>query len=143
MQPLIRRSLDTKFFTYFIKNSTWLYIGWVFFIALLTLLPGSVIPDISWDFISIDKTVHIIMFSVLIFLGLVASKYGNFKLFGRWPVILSIVSAITYGYILELIQSFIPQRSYDFADLTADCVGTIVGYGLFLGMSKILANKGI
>lgn len=83
------------------------------------------------------------MFSVLVFLGLVASKYDNFKLFGHWPVILSIVSAVTYGYVLELIQSFIPQRSYDFADLTADCVGTIVGYGLFLGMSKILANKGI
>ena len=117
--------------------------GWVFFIALLTLLPGSVIPDISWDFISIDKTVHVILFAVLIFLGLVASKYGNFTLFGRWPVILTISSAIAYGYMLELIQSFIPQRSYDFADLTADCAGTIVGYGLFLALTKILPKKGI
>lgn len=124
-----------------IKNSSWLYISWVIFIALLTLLPGSVIPDISWDFISIDKTVHIIMFTVLVFLGLVGSAYGKIKLFGRWPILVSITSALAYGYMLELIQSYIPQRSYDFADLTADCVGTIVGYGLFLGMSKFLPKK--
>ena len=124
-----------------IKNSTWLYLSWVFFIALLTLLPGSMLPDISWDFISIDKTVHIILFSVLVFLGLIASTYGNLNIFGRWPVIGGIVSALAYGYIIELIQSYVPQRSYDFADLTADCVGTIVGYGLFLGMSKILPRK--
>ena len=136
-----KKSLGSNFFTYLIKNSTWLYIGWVFFIALLTLLPGSVIPDISWDFVSIDKTVHIIMFSVLVFIGLIGSQYGTLNIFGRWPVITSMALALAYGYMLELIQSYIPQRSYDFADLTADCVGTIVGYGLFLGMSKILPRK--
>lgn len=124
--------------SFLIKHSTWLYLSWVFFIALLTLLPGSMIPDISWDFISIDKTVHIILFSVLVFLGLFASTYGKLKIFGTWPVIGGIVFALSYGYIIELIQSYVPQRSYDFADLTADCVGTIVGYGLFLGMTKIL-----
>lgn len=127
--------------SFLIKHSTRLYIGWVLLIALLTLLPGSVIPDISWDFLSIDKTVHIIMFSVLVFLGLVGSCYGKLKIFGRWPILTSIVLAVTYGYVLELIQSYIPQRSYDFADFTADCVGTVVGYGLFLGVSKILPQK--
>jgi len=121
-----------------IKHSTWLYFGWVFFIGLLTLLPGSLIPHISWDFISIDKTVHIILFSVLVFLGLMATKQGKLTLFKAKPVLLNITAALTYGYIIELTQSFIPQRSYDFADLTADCVGTLVGYGLFLGMSKFL-----
>ncbi len=129
------------YFNLFVKHSTWLYFGWVFFIAVLTLLPGSVIPNISWDFISIDKTVHIILFSVLVFLGLVGAKYGKLKIFGRWPVIISITSAIVYGYIIELIQSYVPQRSYDFADLAADSVGTIVGYGLFLGVSKILLKN--
>ena len=124
-----------------IKNSTWLYLSWVFFIAILTLLPGSMLPDVSWDFISIDKTVHIILFAVLVFLGLMASSYGNLNTFGNWPVIGGIGFALAYGYIIELIQSYVPQRSYDFADLTADCVGTIVGYGLFLGMSKILPNN--
>ncbi len=121
-----------------IKHSIWLYVSWVFFIALLTLLPGSVIPTIHWDFISIDKTVHVILFMVLVFLGLVASKYSNLKIFGKYPAPVSISLALGYGYLLEYIQAYVPQRSYDFADLTADCVGTIVGYGLFLGVSKIL-----
>ncbi len=121
-----------------IKHSTWLYFSWVFFIGLLTLLPGSLIPNVSWDFVSIDKTVHIVLFSVLVFLGLTATKQGKLPLFKTKPVLLNIGSALLYGYLIELTQSFIPQRSYDFADLTADSVGTLVGYGLFLGMSKFL-----
>ncbi len=123
------------------KHSTWLYFGWVFFIAVLTLLPGSLIPTVSWDFISIDKTVHIILFSVLVFLGLTATNNGTLRIFRRKPIVLNIGAAIAYGYIIELTQSFVPQRSYDFADLTADCVGTLVGYGLFLGISKILPSN--
>jgi len=123
------------------KHSTWLYFGWVFFIAILTLLPGSLIPKVSLDFISIDKTVHIILFSVLVFLGLTATNNGKLNIFRGKPAILNIGAAIAYGYIIELSQSFVPQRSYDFADLTADCVGTLVGYGLFLGISKILPSN--
>jgi len=130
-----------KLFNLLIAHSTSLYIIWLIFIGILTLLPGSVIPNISWDFISIDKTVHIILFTVLVFLGLIGANYGNLKLFGKWPVITSISAALVYGYIIELLQSYVPQRSYDIADLTADCVGTIVGYGLFLGVTKILPKK--
>ena len=130
-----------RLFNFLIAHSTLLYISWVIFIGILTLLPGSVIPNISWDFISIDKTVHIVLFTVLVFLGLIGAKYGKLKLFGKWPVITSISAAIIYGYLIEFLQSFVPQRSYDFADLTADCVGTIVGYGLFLGVTKILLIK--
>ena len=132
---------NNQLFNLLIAHSTWLYIIWAIFIGILTLLPGSVIPNISWDFISIDKTVHITLFTVLVFLGLVGSHYGKLKLFGKWPVITSISAAIIYGYLIELLQSYVPQRSYDFADLTADCVGTLVGYGLFLGVTKILLKK--
>ena len=110
-------------------------------IAILTLLPGSAMPDIKWDFISIDKTVHIFLFTILVFLGLLAINYGKLNFYGKWPIRMSMIAAIGYGYLLELVQSYIPQRSYDFADLAANCVGTIVGYGLFLGISKILPHN--
>ncbi len=126
---------------YILKHSTQFYFGWIIFIALLTLLPGGLIPSISWNFVSIDKTVHVILFGGMVFIGLTGSYYGNFNLFGKWPILLGIMAALLYGYMLELIQSYVPQRSYDLADLAADCVGTIVGYGLFLGMSKILPKK--
>ena len=81
------------------------------------------------------------MFTGLAFIALVSSSYGKLKIFGNKPKLMSILTAVLYGYTLELMQSFIPQRSYDFADFTADCVGTVVGYGLFLGMLNILPNK--
>lgn len=137
----IKNSSDNKFLKKIIAYSTQLYFGWVFFIALLTLIPGRLLPHISWNFISVDKTVHILMFAVLTFLALTNSKFSTRKLFGKWPVLLSITSAVFYGYVIELIQSFIPDRSYDLADLTADCVGTLVGYGLFLGTAKILQQR--
>ena len=137
----IKNSSDNKFLKILVKFSAQLYVGWVFFIALLTLLPGSYLPTISWDFISIDKPVHIIMFGFLTFLALLNSNFGEKRIFRKWPVILSLSSAVLYGYIIELLQSFIPGRSYDYADLSADCVGTLVGYGLFIGISKILPLK--
>lgn len=141
MQMPTKSSSDNKFLNTLLNYSTQLYIGWVFFIALLMFVPGKYVPTISWNFLSIDKTVHISVFAVLTILALLGSNYGKLKLFPKYPVLLSTTSAIIYGYSIELIQSFIPERSYDFADFTADCVGTVVGYGLFIGMLKILHFK--
>ncbi|MCF6353474.1 MAG: VanZ family protein [Cyclobacteriaceae bacterium] len=124
-----------------IKHSKWLFISWFLIIAILTLLPGSALPHISWTFISIDKTIHIILFAVLVSLGLLGVENNRLKI-GPWPKLTIIIGSIGYGYILEYLQSYVPERSYDFADLTADCVGTLVGYGLFLGMTIILSKTG-
>ncbi len=122
-----------------IKHSKWLFISWFVIIAILTLLPGSALPHISWSFISIDKTIHIILFAVLVLLGLFVVENNRAKV-GPWPILTVIIGSTGYGYILELLQSYVPGRSYDFADLTADCVGTLVGYGLFLGITVILSK---
>ncbi len=128
-----------NFFLLFLtKHIGKLYLFWILFIALLMLLPGRVIPTVHWDFISIDKAVHLFLFAVLVLMGLIAISNKKLKFLGPNPMLVSIILSIGYGYTIELIQSFIPQRSYDFADLAANCVGTIVGYGLFLGISKIL-----
>jgi len=124
-----------------IKYSQWLFISWFVIIAILTLLPGSALPHISWQFISIDKTVHIVLFAVLVLFGLLGVENNRLKI-GPWPKLTIIMGSIGYGYILEYLQSYVPDRSYDFADLTADCVGTLVGYGLFLGITIILSKTG-
>jgi len=124
-----------------IKHSKWLFISWFLIIAILTLLPGSALPHISWTFISIDKTIHTILFAVLVSLGLLGVENNRLKI-GPWPKLTIIIGSIGYGYILEYLQSYVPERSYDFADLTADCAGTLVGYGLFLGMTIILSKTG-
>ena len=39
----------------------------------------------------------------------------------------SLIPAILYGAAIELLQTFIPQRGFDYADLTADAIGAIIG----------------
>ena len=108
------------------------------FIALLTLLPGSAIPDINWNFLELDKWIHFTVFSVMSFLGV--------RFFGKYPalsknkavtILLSIVIAILYGTSLEFMQSLVPERSFDYADLLANYAGSLFGYVLY----RIFSNN--
>ena len=46
-------------------------------------------------------------------------------------IIKSLSPAILYGLLIELLQTFIPQRGFDYADVTADIIGAFVGVILF------------
>jgi hypothetical protein len=125
--------LENKLFKIIIKFSTQLYIGWVLFIALLTLLPAKALPfQLDWNFLSLDKVGHFSIFTIMAFLG---SASFNIKL--KLPkaykaVIISFIIAALYGSIIEYTQTFIPDRGFDYADLIANIGGAITGIGLFL-----------
>lgn len=51
------------------------------------------------------------------------------------PILLSLLIAIIYGAILEYMQSFIPDREFDYADLAANIGGAVVGIFLFLNFN--------
>ena len=48
------------------------------------------------------------------------------------PVLISLLIAILYGIILEYLQTFIPDRGFDYADLSANIGGSIAGVMIFL-----------
>ena len=110
-----------------------MYIGWVLFIALLTLLPGSAFPGISWNFLEIDKLVHITVFAIMVFIGTIAFGKNNRR--SSWVNIgLSLLLAVLYGTSLEYTQALIPDRSFDYADLVANyggCLLGILGYRIY------------
>ncbi len=112
--------------------STQLYIGWVVFIALLTLIPGKALPDIDWNFLSFDKIIHFSVFSVLAFLGSASFKNRSGQMSLLLPLMISLVIAVLYGTILEYMQTLIPDRGFDYADLSANIGGSVVGTLLFL-----------
>lgn len=118
------------------KLSTQLYIGWVVFIALLTLVPGKALPQIDWNFLSFDKFIHFGIFSIMTFLG--SASFKNSLGLNRliMPIIISLFIAILYGATLEYLQSFIPDREFDYADLAANIGGSLVGILLFLSFSS-------
>jgi len=117
------------------KLSTQLYIGWVVFIALLTLVPGKALPQIDWNFLSFDKFIHFTIFSIMTFLGSASFKNSLGLKRVIMPIIISLFIAVLYGATLEYLQSFIPDREFDYADLAANIGGSLVGILLFLSFS--------
>ena len=115
----------------FTKISTQLYIGWVVLIALLTLVPGKALPNIDWNFLSLDKIIHFSIFSILSFLGCASFKNILSPTNTLKPITISLIIAMVYGTLLEYLQTLIPDRGFDYADLLANIGGAVIGIVLF------------
>ena len=91
------------------------------------ILVGSVMPSLelpSPTFTFQDKLVHAVAYAVLA--ALCTLSIPRLR---RIPAALrSIVLAMTYGILLEIIQGlFIPGRSFDLLDIAANAVGAVLG----------------
>ena len=100
----------------------WLIIGWmlVFSVIALSVLPGA--ADLRMNLS--DKTGHTIAYLVLTIWF--AGVYNK----SRYPWI--VIGLIALGGVLELMQGQFFNRSAEFADLVANCIGIIVGILLSL-----------
>ena len=83
-------------------------------LLLLSLLPPSPsLPSTGWD-----KTNHVLGFTVLAMLGHAAWPGG------RWTTLLALLA---YGCLIEVLQSFTPDRFAEAGDVLADGVGLLMG----------------
>ncbi len=48
---------------------------------------------------------------------------------------------VAYGIFIEIIQSFIPWRDCDIADVGADCVGIFIFFGFYLVLKAVTSTK--
>lgn len=82
-------------------------------ILVLSLLPPSGLPTTGWD-----KSNHVLAFAVLALLS-----------HGAWPgrTVIALTGLFAYGGLIEVLQSFTPDRSADFTDLIADAIGLASG----------------
>ena len=103
--------------------------SWLLALAMLVLLvlslaPSSIaLPTTGWD-----KANHALGFAVL---GLL----GQWAWPGRTPVVLTVLLA--YGGLIELLQSFTPDRVAEAIDLLADWVGLLLGAGLAFLLERL------
>ena len=103
---------------------------WLLALAMLALLvlslaPSSIasaLPTTGWD-----KGNHALGFVVL---GLL----GQWAWPGRTAIVLT--ALLAYGGLIELLQSFTPDRVAEAADLLADWVGLLLGAGLAYLLNK-------
>lgn len=100
----------------------WLCVVVIFILAIMPLK----MPQFNASFG--DKVNHIVAFLVLFFL---LDKSYNFKILMRCCIL------IGYGLFIEIVQSFLPYRTFSLLDLCADGIGLILG----LCVKKILLKN--
>ncbi|PKL35146.1 MAG: VanZ family protein [Spirochaetae bacterium HGW-Spirochaetae-1] len=90
----------------------------IFWLANTGILVAALIPSPVPGTESInDKILHGVAFFVLSLLGSIAYKNS--------PVSLVLYLAV-YGFLIELIQYFLPYRTFALSDLLADIIGIIL-----------------
>jgi VanZ family protein len=103
------------------------------------LTPGQSMPFTNvWDFLSFDKIVHFFVFAVLTFLFILGfSKQYTYLFFRYNAVLLAVLISTLYGIIIEIGQTFIPERGLEFSDILANSVGVFAGWFVFYLIYKI------
>lgn len=96
-------------------------------ITFLSLRNISTLPKISIN--HFDKFSHLlayfVLMSIILFEG---KKTGNPS---KKFLLTSVVFVISYGLLMEFIQGTVPTRTFDFYDMFANSLGTLLAVGLF------------
>lgn len=100
-----------------------LILYWIL-ILTLTSLPGYDLPSVRIN----DKIEHLLAFGGLGFLLNLSLRIQNkFTIIKKHPAISTILIVTIYAAFDELHQLFIPQRTCDILDWTADTIGVTIG----------------
>ncbi len=113
----------------------WPAILWSLIILFITLTPGEKLPEVG--IFQVDKVVHFFVFGLLMFLA----AYGLERFFSLRKQQLNVVRiAVMYstglGIMVEILQLFVPNRSFSLADIVANTIGTGIGYFIFRYVKK-------
>ncbi len=117
-------------------------IVWLVIILVLTLSPRVYVPqEFSWDLVRIDLLAHMFLFAVLVLLLMISftRQHANHVLQSN-AAFFAITFAAVFGVVIEVMQVFIPQRSFEYLDMAANTVGALLGWGVF-SLGKTLIEK--
>jgi VanZ family protein len=106
----------------------WNILFWVLLIVVLALalMPNTDnLPTTGWD-----KANHLLAFITLCILGLLAYPKHTVAV---------LLGLLLYGGLIEVLQSFTPNRSAEVADLVTDGLGLVVGWKISLRIKKATA----
>ena len=114
---------------------------WLVVSTILLSLPGSDLPEVGFlDLPYIDKLIHVGMFSLLsgLFCYPLAlnSSIESVSILKRRCILVALYTLI-YGIAMEFVQKyFIAGRSFDFADIVCDGIGSFFGAALVVIMYR-------
>ncbi len=122
-----------------IRQSVWIAISWTIVIFVLLTLPSESLPDEQiFDIGDIDKLVHVLIFSV--FLWIWAHWWAARKApepTGVRDIFVIFLITCGYGVGMEFYQKFFTNRNFDLGDIYADSIGAVIGAVIYLLGKKI------
>ncbi len=109
---------------------------WLIFILIALLSPGDKIPNTP-EIPFKDKIVHFGLFFVLTFLWLrVGNKKNSKNKFIKKYFTIYLVFGVLIAILVEYLQMYVPNRSFDYYDITANMIGGAVGIICFYILYK-------
>jgi len=96
----------------------------------VSVLPLKAPLELSFSFL--DKVVHCLIYAGLSF----AAVNTFYRRRATYPRFFSFSYAFSFGLVMELVQFFIPYRSYDFADILFNFLGSVLGCLLIISRHK-------
>ena len=106
---------------------------WLLGVAMLTLMVLSLMPaSVSLPSTGWDKSNHMLGFAVLAMLGHPAWPER------RWT---TLIALLAYGGLIDVLQSFTPDRFAEFRDVVADGVGLLLGKSIALLLMRWLRTR--
>lgn len=110
---------------------------WLLVVVVALLTPGNNLPKVPL-FPYADKLVHLSVFALLTFLwcrvGTLDEK-GEIKSGKLLTNIL--VFSIFFPILLEYLQMYVPNRSFEFEDILANLLGGLIGFSGFIILYKV------
>ncbi|MBS1494437.1 MAG: VanZ family protein [Bacteroidetes bacterium] len=103
----------------------YLLLGYIIAIFIESSLHGDDFPKI--DITLIDKYVHfIIYFGLCLLFFYSLNNQTKFTKLHEYPLVFALIFTSLYGVTDELHQYFVPGRSCDILDWTADTIGALI-----------------
>ena len=105
---------------------------WSLLILFLSTTGGINLPSTWWDFISLDKVGHLVVYGLFSMLLLWAFTQNRKLTLEKKAVIIALGISIVYGIGMEVIQyTFFPGRFFEIPDIIANIIGSFLGLYLF------------
>jgi glycopeptide antibiotics resistance protein len=109
---------------------------------ILTLVPFGTLdvsPEIKVPYF--DKMVHMCLFGIHVYLmaGYLKDRYAIYH-DSFWFVSRAIALSFLFGLLIEIMQYFLPERSFEILDLMANFFGIMVGILIFYVKFNFFTN---